>query len=60
MQGRQTACVASNDRFSALELTTKSITMGVSQNRISRMENGDLGSMSLDTLRRYMEALAGI
>ena len=60
MQGRQTACVASNDRFSALELTAKSITMGVSQNRISRMENGDLGSMSLDTLRRYVEALAGI
>lgn len=60
MQGRQTACVASNDRFSVLELTTKSITMGVSQNRISRMENGDLDSMSLDTLRRYVEALAGI
>ena len=34
-------------------------TMGVSQNRISRMENGDLGSMSLDTLRRYVEALGG-
>ncbi len=23
------------------------------------MENGDLGSMSLDTLRRYVEALGG-
>ena len=34
-------------------------TMGVSQNRISRMENGDLGPMSLDTLRRYVEALGG-
>lgn len=34
-------------------------TMGVSQNRISRMENGDLGSMSLDTIRRYVEALGG-
>ena len=34
-------------------------TMGVSQNRVSRMENGDLGSMSLDTLRRYVEALGG-
>lgn len=33
--------------------------MGVSQNRISRMENGDLGSMSLDTVRRYVEALGG-
>lgn len=59
MQGRQAACVASNDRLSALELTTKSITMVVSQNRVSRMENGDLGSMSLDTLRRYVEALGG-
>lgn len=34
-------------------------TMGVSQNRISRMENGDIGSMSLDTIRRYIEALGG-
>jgi len=33
--------------------------MGVSQNRISRMENGDLASMSLDTIRRYVEALGG-
>lgn len=33
--------------------------MGVSQNRISRMENGDIGSMSLDTVRRYVEALGG-
>ena len=33
--------------------------MGVSQNRVSRMENGDIGSMSLDALRRYVEALGG-
>ena len=33
--------------------------MGVSQNRISRMENGDLASMSVDTIRRYVEALGG-
>lgn len=33
--------------------------MGVSQNRVSRMENGDIGSMSLDTVRRYVEALGG-
>lgn len=33
--------------------------MGVSQNRVSRMENGDIGSMSLDTIRRYVEALGG-
>lgn len=34
-------------------------TMGVSQNRISRMENGDMAAMSLDTIRRYIEALGG-
>ena len=33
--------------------------MGVSQNRVSRMENGDMATMSLDTIRRYIEALGG-
>lgn len=33
--------------------------MGVSQNRISRMENGDIGTMSFDTIRRYIEAVGG-
>jgi predicted transcriptional regulator len=33
--------------------------MGVSQNRVSRMENGDISAMSVDTLRRYVEALGG-
>lgn len=33
--------------------------MGVSQNRISRMENGDMSAMSLDSVRRYVEALGG-
>ena len=33
--------------------------MGVSQNRISRIENGDLAVMSLDAIRRYVEALGG-
>ena len=33
--------------------------MGVSQNRVSRMESGDLATMSLDTIRRYVEALGG-
>lgn len=33
--------------------------MGVSQNRVSRMENGDIGSMSLDVIRRYIEAVGG-
>ena len=34
-------------------------TMGVSQNRVSRMESGDLATMSLDTIKRYIEALGG-
>ena len=33
--------------------------MGVSQNRVSRMENGDIGAMSLDTIKRYIEAVGG-
>ncbi len=31
--------------------------IGVSQNRISRIENGEIGSVSVDTLRRYLNAL---
>ena len=33
--------------------------MGVSQNRISRMENGAVGSMSIEAVRKYIEALGG-
>ena len=33
--------------------------IGVSQNRVSRMENGDMGAMSIDSLRRYITALGG-
>ncbi len=33
--------------------------IGVSQNRISRMEDGDLSVMSVDSIRRYIEALGG-
>lgn len=33
--------------------------MGVSQNRISRMENGDLDAMSVSSIRRYIEAVGG-
>ena len=33
--------------------------IGVSQNRVSRIENGDLGAMSVDSLRRYVAALGG-
>ena len=33
--------------------------IGVSQNRISRIENGDLNAMSVDSLRRYVTALGG-
>ena len=34
-------------------------TIGVSQNRVSRMENGDMDAMSIDSLRRYIAALGG-
>lgn len=34
-------------------------SMGVSQNRVSRMENGDLAAMGVDAVRRYVEALGG-
>ncbi|UOX87836.1 helix-turn-helix domain-containing protein [Amycolatopsis sp. FBCC-B4732] len=33
--------------------------MGVSQPRISQLEQGDPGQMELDTLRRYISALGG-
>ena len=33
--------------------------IGVSQNRVSRMENGDMNAMSIDSLRRYVSALGG-
>lgn len=33
--------------------------MGVSQNRVSRMENGDIEAMSIETVLRYLEALGG-
>ena len=33
--------------------------IGVSQNRVSRMENGDTDAMSLGAVRRYVEALGG-
>ncbi|NGM17544.1 helix-turn-helix domain-containing protein [Xiamenia xianingshaonis] len=33
--------------------------MGVSQNRVSRIESGDLDAMSVDSLRRYVNALGG-
>ena len=32
-------------------------TIGVSQNRVSRMENGDMDAMGIDSLRRYIAAL---
>lgn len=33
--------------------------IGVSQNRVSRMENGDMNAMSVASLRRYVSALGG-
>lgn len=31
----------------------------VSQNRVSRMEQGDINRVQIDTLRRYVEAVGG-
>jgi len=33
--------------------------LDVSQNRISRLENGDIERAQVDTLRRYVEAVGG-
>lgn len=43
------------------DLTQASVaqSMGVSQKRISELERGELGSMRLDTLSRYVESLGG-
>lgn len=32
---------------------------GVSQNRISRLEHGDIQRVQVDTLRKYVEAIGG-
>ena len=39
--------------------TQVSKAIGVSQNRVSRMESGDVGAMSIDFLRRYITVLGG-
>ncbi|HVK25280.1 MAG TPA: helix-turn-helix domain-containing protein [Actinokineospora sp.] len=33
--------------------------MGVSQARVSQLENGEIGQMEIDTLSRYINALGG-
>ena len=33
--------------------------MGVSQNRVSQIENGDVDAMIVSSIRRYVEALGG-
>lgn len=33
--------------------------MGISQPRVSKLENGDLAQMEVDTLQRYVAALGG-
>jgi DNA-binding XRE family transcriptional regulator len=33
--------------------------MGVSQNRVSQIENGDVDAMTMSSIRRYVEALGG-
>ena len=35
------------------------IELDVTQNRVSRIERGDLDKTQVDTLRRYVEALGG-
>lgn len=46
-------------RSSNMTQVELAVRMGVSQNRVSRMENGDIGAMSLDAIRRYIEAVGG-
>lgn len=45
----------------ALNLTQVELAevLDVSQNRISRLEHGDLERTQIDTLRRYVEAIGG-
>lgn len=45
----------------ALGLTQVEIAdaLDVSQNRVSRLENGDIERTQVDTLRRYVEAVGG-
>lgn len=33
--------------------------LNVSQNRVSRLEHGDIGRAQVDTLRKYVEAIGG-
>lgn len=46
-------------RASKLTQVQLAHAMGVSQNRVSRMENGDIEAMSVETIRRYIEAVGG-
>ena len=45
----------------ALDLTQVEIAklLDVSQNRVSRLEHGDIERTQVDTLRRYVEAVCG-
>lgn len=45
----------------ALDLTQVEVAklLDVSQNRVSRLEHGDLERTQIDTLRRYVEAVGG-
>lgn len=42
-----------------LSQTEVASRMGISQPRVSRLENGDVGQMEVDTLTRYVAALGG-
>lgn len=54
--GFRLAQLRENAGVSQTELARR---MGVSQPRISQLEQGDPGQMELDTLRRYVGALGG-
>ncbi|MQA25106.1 MAG: helix-turn-helix domain-containing protein [Micromonosporaceae bacterium] len=42
-----------------LSQTALAKRMGVSQPRVSQLEQGDIGQMEIDTIRRYIAALGG-
>ncbi len=46
-------------RQSHMTQTQVAAAMGVSQNRVSQIENGDMNAMTVSSVRRYVEALGG-
>lgn len=46
-------------REAAVSQTELAARLGVSQARVSAIENGEVGRMEVDTIRTYVEALGG-